>query len=236
MVVTATNVLWWRRLLDRRKALLWVVGLSFAIWAALFPLRFFSLWLTPDQQGRLLFELGYYTQASQRFQTPLWKGVSLYAAESFEPAAMFFSQYQDRNGQFAKANALAHSRNYVQALAVYDQLLNDMPTDAEVINNRIIVKTLVDANQLMSESQQAEAGEMFLDSEDGPKSSEGDERQMYEAEPKQQLSADQLLQDPALTDMWMRQVQRDPTQFLKVKFYMQLEQQAKGAVDEEDPE
>ena len=66
--------------------------------------------------------------------------------------------------------------------------------------------------------------------------SEGDERQMYEAEPKQQLSADQLLQDPALTDMWMRQVQRDPTQFLKVKFYMQLEQQAKGAVDEEGPE
>lgn len=152
------------------------------------------------------------------------------------PLRCFFSQYQDRNGQFAKANALAHSRNYVQALAVYDQLLNDMPTDAEVINNRIIVKTLVDANQLMSESQQAEAGEMFLDSEDGPKSSEGDERQMYEAEPKQQLSADQLLQDPALTDMWMRQVQRDPTQFLKVKFYMQLEQQAKGAVDEEGPE
>ncbi|MEH6910767.1 MAG: hypothetical protein V7459_09270 [Oceanicoccus sp.] len=232
MVIAATYESWWRRLLNKRKALLWVIALSVAIWAALFPQRFISLWLTPDQQGRALFELGYYTEASQHFQTPLWKGVSLYAAESFETAAMLFSQYQDHNGQFAKANALAHSRNYVQSVAVYDQMLEKTPTDTDIINNRVIVKKLLDENQLMSESQQAEAGEMFLDSEDGPKSSEGDERQMFDAQPEQQLSSDQLLGDPALIDMWMRQVQKDPTQFLKVKFYMQLEQQAEDSVNE----
>ena len=31
------------------------------------------------------------------------------------------------------------------------------------------------------------------------------------------------MEDPALTEMWLRQVQRDPGEFLATKFYMQLQ-------------
>ena len=44
----------------------------------------------------------------------------------------------------------------------------------------------------------------------------------------EQLSADQLLQDPGLTEMWLRQIQRDPSEFLATKFYLQLEQEEGG--------
>lgn len=220
-----------RRINRGRKSLLVVALLSFVLWSALYPQRFLLLWLTPDQQGRLLFELGYYDKAAQRFQNPLWKGFSFYAGEEFSSAATLFSQYPDEKGLLARGNALAHAREYVPALMVYQQLLEQYPENQAAKTNSVIVLARVDENQLMSESQQAEAGELFVDDKEGPKSSEGDERVQYDLTPKQQLTADQLLQDPALTEMWMRQVQKDPSRFLEVKFYMQLEQQ-QGSRDE----
>ena len=221
-----------RRITRNKKSLVWILLLSLAIWAALYPQRFIQLWLTPDQQGQILFDLDYYPQAAQKFQNSLWKGVSFYAAEEFETAATLFSQYPDVNGLLARANALAHSRNYINAVQVYKQLLDIDKENFAAIHNSSIVQALIDGNQSMSESQQGEAGEMFVDDESGPKSSEGDERMVFDATPKEQLTADQLLQDPALTEMWMRQVQKDPTQFLKIKFYMQLEQRASATTGE----
>jgi Ca-activated chloride channel family protein len=36
------------------------------------------------------------------------------------------------------------------------------------------------------------------------------------------LSADEILQDPATAEMWLRGVQQDPANFLAIKFAMQL--------------
>ena len=215
----------------RQSRLRWIVLLSIIIWGLLYPQRFLQLWLTPDQQGRLLFDFAYYPQAARSFQSPLWKGVSLYAAEEFEAAASLFSQYPDENGLLAQGNALAHSRNYIPAMAIYGQLHQQYPENTAVLTNMAIVQARIDENQLMSESQVAEAGELVIKDETGPRSSEGDERQMFEDQPREQLSAEQLLQDPELTEMWMRQVQKDPTGFLKVKFYMQLERLEKTGTD-----
>ena len=37
-----------------------------------------------------------------------------------------------------------------------------------------------------------------------------------------QLTAEQILQDPATSEMWLRSVQHDPANFLAIKFNMQL--------------
>lgn len=228
-----------QRFYRSRKILFGVALLSFAIWSMLYPQRFLTLWMTPDQQGRLLFEMGNYDKAAKQFQNPLWKGMSLYASEEFDTAALLFSQYQDENGLLAQGNALAHARNYVQAVQVYKQLMEKYPENSAAKTNIAIVQARIDENQLMSESQRAEAGELSMEDESGPRSSEGDERKQFDLSPTQQLSSEQLLQDTALTEMWMRQVQKDPTQFLRVKFYMQLEQQEKDGqrtVDEQPVE
>ena len=47
--------------------------------ARLAPLQWFAdLWLTPDQQGRLLLQRGNYAGAAAHFQDPLWKGIAHY--------------------------------------------------------------------------------------------------------------------------------------------------------------
>ncbi len=218
------------------RPLKWLLLLSFIIWMALYPQRFIALWLTPDQQGRILFDLGYYPQAATAFQNPLWKGLSLYAAEDFETAAELFSQYNNEQGLLAQGNAWAHSRNYLPAMRVYRLLLEQYPDNVAVKNNMQIVQDLIDANQRLSESQAPDGPEIppgDMGENPGPESSEGDQRETFDLTPKEILTSDQLLQDPALTEMWMRQVQKDPTQFLKIKFFMQLEQRKSVSPDQD---
>jgi Ca-activated chloride channel family protein len=217
------------RLRAKRALLFWLIVGSIAIGALTQPRHFVGLWLTPDQQGRILFQLGYYGQAAKAFQNPLWKGMSFYAAEEFEAAATLFSQYPNEAGLLAQANAWAHSRNYLKAMERYRSLLKGFPTNSAAPVNMPIIQALIEANQRMSESQATEMGDLSSSDDEGPKSSEGDEREMAEFEPRQQLTAEELLQDPHMTELWMRQVNTDPSRFLSIKFHMQLEQREKGA-------
>ena len=206
----------------RRRLPLITLG-AFVVWSALNPRALVGLWLTPDQQGWLLFQRDRYEDASRIFGDPRWRGMSLYAAQDFEGAAQYFSQYQDADSLLARANALAHAREYIPARRAYEDLQRRYPDHPAPAINLPIVQELIDANRELSESQAAETGDLTSEQDDGPQSSEGDERvSMIERE---QLSSDALLQDPALTESWLRQVQRNPAEFLATKFYLQLERQ-----------
>jgi Ca-activated chloride channel family protein len=198
-----------------------VLALLFVIWAIARPVAFLALWLTPDQQGRIWFERGDYARAAGAFDDPRWRAISLYADESFSDAALAFSQYQDAGSLLARGNALAHAREYLDARDVYLELQARFPEHPAPAINLPIIQALIDANRQLSESQQSETGDLSSEQDEGPRSSEGDERlSMLERE---QYSAEQLLQDPELTAMWLRQVQRNPSEFLSTKFFLQLE-------------
>jgi Ca-activated chloride channel family protein len=189
---------------------------------------FADLWLTPDQQGRLLMQWGHYTEAAARFQHPLWKGMAHYYAEDFMVAAEYFSRSDSDDALFNEANARAHARDYLRALARYDRLLERNPEYPGASANRQRVQELVDEIERMSESQQEEAGvsseEKQLGGDDAIPAEGAEKLDWRQAELKQ-LSADDILQDPATADMWMRGVQQDPATFLSIKFGMQLQQQ-----------
>ncbi|EGG28932.1 TPR domain protein in aerotolerance operon [Aequoribacter fuscus] len=197
---------------------------SVLVWAFTDTQSFVNLWLTPDQQGRLWFELGDYQRAARTFENPRWQGFSLYAAEDFDEAANYFSRFKDAQSLLTRANALAHQREYIPARRAYQELAKHYPDHPALKVNLPIIEQLIKDNQRLSESQASERGELNPKTDEGPKSSEGSERQSMEVE---QLSADELLQDPNLTDMWLRQIQRDPSEFLSTKFYLQLEQDEK---------
>lgn len=217
-----------------RKKIIISALVAFIIWSCLYPQRFVHLWLTPDQYGQLLFDLGNYSDAANAYDTPYLKAVAYYAAEDFSSAATLFSQYGSEQAMLAHANALAHSRNYLPAMDVYQALKKRYPSNTAVATNMPLIQKLIDENTLMSESQRAEQGDEVASPEDGPKSSRGDEREDFSKQDRKQLSADELLQNPELTEMWMRQVQRDPSNFLKVKFFMQLESAGTDSVDDAD--
>ena len=41
----------------------------------------------------------------------------------------------------------------------------------------------------------------------------------------EQLSAEQILLDEQVNDLWIQQVQKDPSRFLGVKFHLQLQRE-----------
>lgn len=193
---------------------------------------FADLWLTGDQQGRLLMQMGRYQQAAGRFTNPVWKGMAHYYAEDFMVAAEYFSRRDSAAALFNEANARAHARDYIRAVNRYDRLLQRSPDYPGAQRNRDKVQDLIDEINRLSESQQQEAGVSGEDKElggDDAIPAEGAQEITWEQAQITQLSAEDILQDPATADMWLRGVQQDPSNFLAIKFSMQLQSREQQA-------
>ena len=187
---------------------------------------FADLWLTADQQGRLLMQMGRYQEAATRFADPVWKGMAYYYAQEFMLAAEYFSRRDSDDALFNEANARAHSRDYVRAVTRYERLLARSPQYPGAEQNRQRVQALIDEINRLSESQQQEAGVSGEDKElggDDAIPAQGAEEISWEKAEITQLTAEDILQDPATRDMWLRGVQQDPSNFLAIKFSMQLQ-------------
>lgn len=187
---------------------------------------FTDLWLTGDQQGRLLMQIGNYPDAAQRFTDPMWKAMAYYYTEDFMLAAEYFSRSDSDAALFNEANARAHARDYVRAIDRYDRLLARNPDYPGATNNRARVQSIVNEINRVSESQQHEWGvsgeDKTLDSTDAIPAEGADDISWQQAGIKQ-LTAEEILQDPATREMWLRGVQPDPASFLAIKFGMQLQ-------------
>ncbi|MBE9539970.1 MAG: VWA domain-containing protein [Proteobacteria bacterium] len=200
---------------------------------------FADLWLTGDQQGRLLMARGRYHEAAQRFDNPLWKGLAYYYGEEFMRAAEYYSRSDSDDALFNEANARAQARDYVRAVARYDRLLARSPNYPGAAGNRQQVQHLIDETNRLSESQQGEAGVSGEDLEPGGDDAipaQGAEETQLKKLEVTQLTAKQILQDPATSEMWLRSVQHDPATFLAIKFNMQLSGQKDSAQQAESEE
>lgn len=199
------------------------------------PLQWFAeLWLTGDQQGRLLMQMGDYRAAAAQFEDPMWKGLGYYYAEDFMLAAEYFSRSDSDDALFNEANARAHARDYVRAVQRYDRLLERNPDYPGAAQNRKRVQDLIDEINRLSESQQQEAGvsgeDKELDSDDAIPA-QGAQELTWEQAETIKLSAEDILEDPATSEMWLRSVQQDPADFLSIKFGMQLQRASDGQED-----
>ncbi|RLQ21822.1 VWA domain-containing protein [Seongchinamella sediminis] len=187
---------------------------------------FAGLWLTPDQQGRLLLQAGRYRAAARQFQDPLWKGIAHYYNEDFMQAAEYFSRSDSNDALFNEANARAHARDFLRAVNRYDQLLQRDPDYPGARENRDKVQALIDEINRMSESQTPEAGIGSEEKEMGGDDAipaEGAEELSFDQVELKHYSAEEILQSQATRDMWLRGVQQDPSNFLATKFSMQLQ-------------
>ncbi|WP_019027411.1 hypothetical protein [Colwellia piezophila] len=223
-----------------KKNLLISLLLASCLFAFSKPQQFTDLWLTRDQQGQILFNLDHYQQASNTFKSTQWQAYSSYGAEQYKNAVTLYSQFNDVDSQMAKANALAHGREYINARNLYQQILTTAPENLAAQTNIKIVQAIIDEVNRLSASQKPEEGESIKELGDEPQTGDGAER---EEAPKQQeiaqLTAEQLLLDPNLNEMWLRQVQKNPAHFLSQKFYMQqiaINRQIKNESSENDVE
>ena len=178
---------------------------------------FVDWWLTPDQQGRVLFERADYAQAAQRFADPLWKGLAYYASEDFVSAATWFAQVDTAYGYFYLGNAMAHQDRLEEALASYDKALALDPEFGEAQFNRDWVQGLYDLSQKEYDDYGGTGGKLGADDFVFDDRAKNAEQTMTEAEAKAQGMTDDQIES-----MWMRRVQTTPAQFLETKFSYQL--------------
>lgn len=187
--------------------------------------QFAQLWLTPDQYGWLLMEMGYPSKAARVFEDPTWKASAHYYAEEFRLAALLFTRHDSDAALFNEANAHAQRRDYVRARVRFDQLLARNPSYPGAKENRDQIQALIDEINRLSESQQEESGVggEDIDADQDAQIGEGTE-QLVAAEMREQYSAEEILSSPETADMWLRNVQQAPANFLRTKFSVQLEE------------
>lgn len=188
---------------------------------------FADLWFAPDQQGRLLLQFGDYRAAARHFADPMWKGIAYYYNEDFMQAAEYFSRSDSDDALFNEANARSHARDFLRAVKQYDELLARTPDYPGAQANRDKVQTIIDDINRMSEAQMQEQGvgteEKQMGGDDAIPA-DGAEVLSFEQFKLKQYTAEEILGSEATRDMWLRGVQKDPSNFLAVKFNMQLQQ------------
>lgn len=215
-------------LIQYKKRLILAMVIATLVFAWFNPSKFASWWLTKDQQGYILFVLEKYELASQRFSNTRWKAFSLYGAEKYDQSAILYGQFDAREDLLARANAMAHGEAYVKARELYNNILDQYPDDEAAKVNLAVVNAIIEDINIMSEGQKAEKGDSPKELGDKPQRADGAKKQEARKNEVEQLSAEQLLLDPQLNEMWMRQVQKTPGLFLSVKFQMQSDQAEKA--------
>ncbi|WP_153913207.1 hypothetical protein [Shewanella sp. TC10] len=210
-------------LIRQKIKLIIVAVIAVTVFIAVKPQEFADLWFTRDQQGMLLFKLGRYEQAANQFETVRWQAYSQYGGEEFDLAAILYDQFDDISDQIARANALAHARRYVAARKVYLWVLEQSPDNEQATHNLALVQAIIDEVNRIAESQQSESGDSPQDLGDDPQTGDGADKKEMVLKVAEKYDAQQLLLDPKLNEMWLRQVQKDPGRFLASKFQMQTE-------------
>lgn len=109
------------------------------------------------------------------------------------------------NGRFMK---MSHDKSDVEAMGRY------------IKNNLALIQGIIDEVNRYSQSQKEE-GASSKELGDEPQTGDGAEKQLLKQQLIEQYTAEQLLLDPALNEMWLRQVQKNPARFLANKFQAQ---------------
>lgn len=93
--------------------------------------------------GRLALVLGQPRIAISLLKDPYWRGMALYRLGLFEEAAKTF-RHAGKAGFYNRANALARTGRYPEAVALYDAVLFYDPDDESALANRALVNALID--------------------------------------------------------------------------------------------
>lgn len=170
-----------------------------------------DLWLTHDQQGRYYFERGDYREAASKFEDPLWKGLCLARLGDYEDALSAFALSDSAEAWYNQGNALAHMGKYSDAAKAYDQALARHPAWVNAQQNLALVESLIPKVKKNDKDQEEEIApdvppDQYKFDEQGKK---GKKTQRFSVDPKK------------MAEIWMRNIQSTPADFLRRRFAMQ---------------
>lgn len=177
-----------------------------------------SIWLTPDQQGRLAFERGQYLVAADRFADPRWKGLSFYAAEKWDAAAAALVGLDDAEALFLLGNAYAEGGKLQSAVHAYERALQERPTFRAARRNFERIDRLLHSLQEDTDIESAKK----IEKDHGDARTRVDKDTLapkgtptaHSAEGKSEATVEE-------SKLWLERLSTDPAEFLKRKLAAQ---------------
>jgi len=175
-----------------------------------------DLFLTPDQQGRLLMARDDFKGAAKAYQEAIQRGTALYRNGDFKTAAAAFGRDASTEAVYNRANSQLMSGNYDAAIAGYEKALSLKPGWLEAEENLALARVRKEKMKPPEDDAggtggQLEADEIVFDKRAG----KGSDDQKEIIEGGEQLS------DQEMRAMWLRRVDTKPADFLRAKFSYQ---------------
>jgi Ca-activated chloride channel family protein len=163
-----------------------------------------DLWLTPDQQGRYYYEKGDFATAAERFQDPMWKGLALCRKNDYAGALDEFALVVTPQAWFNQGNALAYLKKFPEAAHAYEEALKERPHWREAEENLALVRSLIPPPKPGDEQQEEAPNQKPDEVKFDLKKNQGKKAQIKMGE--------------QTADVWMRNIQTSPADFLRRKF------------------
>ncbi len=172
-----------------------------------------DLWLTHDQQGRYYFQKSEYEKAAARFDDPLWRGLAFARAGDYESALNAFALSDSAEGWYDQGDALAHLGKYPEAADAYQQALARRHPWREAEENLALVQSLIPKAKDKGKDKDQE--------QEIPPDLPPDQMKFDEKGKKGKKTQVQQLDPKKMADIWMRNIQTTPADFLRRRFAIQ---------------
>jgi Ca-activated chloride channel family protein len=171
-----------------------------------------DLWMTPDQQGRYYFQKADYKKAAEKFEDPLWRGLASAHAGDYDAALNAFALSDAAESWYNQGNALAHLGKYPDAVGAYRQALGRRPHWKEAEDNLSLVQSLIPKPKAEKKDEQQEQEE----APDLPP-----DQTKFDEKGNQGKKARMNVKPETMADIWMRNIQTTPADFLRRRFAIQ---------------
>ena len=175
-----------------------------------------DLFISPDQQGRLLMTKKDFSGAAEVFQDPMQRGTALYRNGDFKEAAAAFGQDDSVEAVYNRANGLLMQGKYDDAIFGYQQALSIKPDWLEAQENLALARARKQKMKPPEDDAGGTGGKLGADEIvfDKRAAKAPDEQQ-------EQVAGGEQLSDQEMRAMWLRRVQTKPADFLRAKFSYQ---------------
>ncbi len=199
-----------------RPGILLLMFLSFGY--ALFSVNWAlgNLFITPDQQGRVLMGKQNFKSAAEVFQEPMQRGTAQYRNGDFKAAAATFGRDGSVEALYNRANAQLMAGKYDAAIAGYEKSLSLKPDWLEAEENLALARARKEKMAPPDDDAGGTDGMLRADEIVFDKRAAKNPNGQQDT-----VQGSEQITDLEMRAMWLRRVQTQPVDFLRAKFSYQ---------------
>lgn len=208
----------------KKTACLSVLMIAVVFITYLNPQAMLDLWLTKDQQGQIYYHQGQYNKAAATFNHQRWAAYTHYLNGDFKQAVALYGEFKDLDALYAKANANAHSFQYLRAQQQYQHILEQSPPPELTL---LVKQNLQQVEHIIANI----SADMENDESNEPSKNQIFDKDGIQKKGLKKIPAAKK-KKPA-DEVWLEQIQKDPRIFLEKKFQQEYNRDIETELDKE---